>query len=137
MDYEFLKENKIKIIKKLNKLGWEYIEDEFTYSCFGHRREHFQRLDIMEFEDGDNIATLNYVLIFHYLNRSLNREDNCTIQTYEVTGTYETIIGRYKKDFYGCYGTNGSPSLNAEEMDLFTKLMKLIDKYNKEDQDEI
>lgn len=124
--------NKEKIIKKLNDLGWEYIVDEFTHSEDGHRREHFQRLKIFDFEDGGKLAELSYALIFHYFDEDEGRENECTIQTSQMCGDYEKIIPYYKKTCYGFYRTIPDVSLSTEEMKLFTELMVLIDSTNKE-----
>lgn len=124
--------NKEEIIKKLNELGWEYIVDEFTHTEAGHRREHFQKLVIEDYEDGIKLAELNYVLIFHYFNEDKGRENECTIQTSKMFGNYKDIIPYHKKTCYGFYQTKPDVSLTTEEMKLFTELMMFIDDTNKE-----
>lgn len=114
------------VLKKLKKLGWEYVIDEYTDSKFGHRREHFQKLNVFEY----NLAEIDYVLIFHYLDKEENKEERCHIQTHRLFGDYQDVIGHYKQNNYDFSISKGSVFLSTEEMILFMKLMKLIDKEN-------
>lgn len=123
--------NKKKIIKKLKKLGWEYVVDRFTHSEYGHRREHFQRLNTIEWGDGEKTYELVFVLIFHYFNKDLNRDDDCHIQTSRMIGTYDEIMPYYKGTHLGVHKTKGDTVLYTDDMKLFAKLMKVIDKNSK------
>ena len=81
---------KQEVLDKLELLGWEYIVDEFTCSEFGHRRERFEKVVLV---DG-NYCFVDGVLIFHYLRGT---HDEPHIQLYSI-GDYD--LEKAKKRLY-------------------------------------
>ena len=115
---------KEQILNDLQKIGWEYVVDEFTCSEYGHRREHFVKICKTKVEE-QIIYNVETVLIFHYLWNG--KHDAPHIQTYR-SGMYYGLDEAKKRAL--SFG-NSCCSLEIKEMQLFLELMKLINKEDK------
>ena len=112
---------KKQILDELKNLGWEYVEDEFTNSEFGHRREHFKRVKKIIFDEAETYIA-EAILIFHYIENGNHKLPH--IQTYQaLTHDYEEA---FDSNNVIHYDEAGCVPLEFKEMELFYQYMCII-----------